>query len=79
MFTDRIQTYGVSLPPQRPSQRLATPAQCQDLLQEAGFRDLEVCTERLGYYLDDANAYGKIPSAGTAAGVTSSRSTAQQA
>jgi protein-L-isoaspartate(D-aspartate) O-methyltransferase len=57
MFTDRIQTYGVSLPPQRPSQRLTTPAQCQDLLQEAGFRDLEVCTEQLGYYLGDANAY----------------------
>jgi ubiquinone/menaquinone biosynthesis C-methylase UbiE len=57
LFTDRIQTYGVSLPPQRPSQRLTTPEQCQDLLQEAGFRDLEVRTEQLGYYLSDANAY----------------------
>ena len=57
MFTDRIQAYGVALPPQRPSQRLTTPAQCQDLLQEAGFRDLEVRTEQLGYYLSDANAY----------------------
>jgi len=42
LFTDRIQTYGVSLPPRRPSQRLTTPAQCQDLLQEAGFHPLEV-------------------------------------
>jgi arsenite methyltransferase len=57
MFTDRIQTYGVSLPPRRPSQRLTTPEQCQDLLQEAGFSDLEVRTEQLGYYLSDANAY----------------------
>jgi ubiquinone/menaquinone biosynthesis C-methylase UbiE len=57
MFTDRIQTYGVSLPPQRPSQRLTTPEQCQALLQEAGFRDIEVRTEQLGYYLSDANAY----------------------
>jgi ubiquinone/menaquinone biosynthesis C-methylase UbiE len=57
MLTDRLQTYGVSLPPRRPRQRLATPERCRDLLQEAGFSDLEVRTEQLGYYLSDANAY----------------------
>lgn len=57
MLKDRLQTYGVSFPPGRPGQRLTAPEPCRDLLRDAGFSDIEVRTEELGYYLSDANAY----------------------
>lgn len=57
MLNARLQTYGVSFPAQRPSQRLVDPERCRDLLRDTGFRDVEVRTEQLGYYLSDANEY----------------------
>jgi hypothetical protein len=57
MFTERLQTYGVSLPPGRLDQRLTNPETCRAFLREAGFSDLAVHTEDLDYYLSDAHAY----------------------
>jgi SAM-dependent methyltransferase len=57
MFTERLQTYGVSLPAGRLDQRLPNPETCRPFLREAGFSDLAVHTEDLDYYLSDAHAY----------------------
>jgi ubiquinone/menaquinone biosynthesis C-methylase UbiE len=54
MFNARLARYGVLLPS---PQRLRDPAQCRNLLHEAGFADIAVYTEQLGYYLRDVDAY----------------------
>jgi hypothetical protein len=54
MFNARLERYGVLLPS---PQRLRDPTQCRNLLHEAGFADIEVHTEQLGYYLRDVDAY----------------------
>jgi ubiquinone/menaquinone biosynthesis C-methylase UbiE len=54
MFNARLERYGVLLPS---PQRLRDPAQCRTLLHDAGFEDIEVHTEQLGYYLRDVDAY----------------------
>lgn len=50
LWTTRLQQYGVA-PAAFPWQRLADLATCQHLLDEAGFVQIEVQHEQLGYYL----------------------------
>jgi ubiquinone/menaquinone biosynthesis C-methylase UbiE len=47
----RLHQYGVPLPTAAPIQRLAAPTTCQQLLREAGFVEIVVQSEQLGYYL----------------------------
>lgn len=47
----RLHRYGVPLPTAAPIQRLASPTTCQQLLHEAGFVEIVVQSEQLGYYL----------------------------
>ena len=57
MLYTRLRSYGISLPTQTPSQRLADPLRCHDLICDAGFRHIEVRTEQLGYHLSSADEY----------------------
>jgi arsenite methyltransferase len=55
LFEARIRSYGVSFPsPQRPFswQRLTQPNVYEQLLRDAGFHDIRVHGEQLGYYLN---------------------------
>jgi SAM-dependent methyltransferase len=47
----RLHQYGVPLPTAAPIQRLAAPTTCQQVLHEAGFVEIVVQSEQLGYYL----------------------------
>ncbi|HEX9869275.1 MAG TPA: class I SAM-dependent methyltransferase, partial [Candidatus Tectomicrobia bacterium] len=57
MLNARLGRDGVRLPSQQHNQRLTDPAQCRDLLREAGCAHIAVHTEPLGYYLRDVDAY----------------------
>lgn len=52
IWAARLREHGVSAPTP-PTQRLADPAVCAQLLRDAGFADVEVRSEQLGYYLAD--------------------------
>jgi ubiquinone/menaquinone biosynthesis C-methylase UbiE len=47
----RLHQYGGPLPTAAPIQRLAAPTTCQQFLHEAGFVEIMVQSEQLGYYL----------------------------
>lgn len=49
-LTARLERHGVP-PAQPPIARLADPELCQQLLEDAGFSDVEVITEQVGYFL----------------------------
>jgi hypothetical protein len=51
LWHTRLHQYGVPLPTAAPIQRLAAPTTCQQLLHEAGFVEIAVQSEQLGYYL----------------------------
>lgn len=57
MFNARLARYGVRLPSPQRTQGLEDPAQCRTLLYKAGFEDIAVHTEPLGYYLPEVEAY----------------------
>jgi len=50
-FLDRIAAFGVDTREER-WRRLAEPVECDDLLQTAGFTDVRITTEQLGFHLD---------------------------
>lgn len=50
MWYERLAKHGFSLPGPRSADRLAGVASCEALLGEAGFTDVNVQTEQLGYY-----------------------------
>lgn len=63
LFEERIRSYGVKLAaPIRPFswQRLTEPEQCLSLFREAGFENIEVFCEQLGYYLKDADEWWDV-------------------
>lgn len=63
MFYDRIERYGVKSAGGKPRtaiQRLTDPAACRRLLAEADLEDVDVATEQLGYYLNDAGEWWDI-------------------
>lgn len=53
----RLQQYGVPMGP-LPIQRLADPPVCRQLLDEAGFTEIEVRSEPLGYTLGAPRSAG---------------------
>lgn len=60
MYANRIQNYGVVLPTSRGFNRLNTADKCIDLAQEAGFVDVDIRQEQLGYYLRDIDDWWDI-------------------
>lgn len=54
LFREKAQAYGISIP--NPNEILGTPQKCDRILQDAGFKDIKVVTEQLGFYLGDAEA-----------------------
>lgn len=63
LFVKRLRIYGVTFPvPVRPFswQRLAEPEEYRTLLQLAGYQDLEVKMEQLGYYLSNSEEWWQI-------------------
>jgi ubiquinone/menaquinone biosynthesis C-methylase UbiE len=62
-FEARIRNYGVAFPsPRRPFswQRMDGPEAYEQLLHNAGLRDIEVHTEQLGYYLKGTDEWWDI-------------------
>ncbi len=57
LWNARLRRFGVSLPAPSPTYRLADPATCRQLLHEAGFAQIEVQSEQLGYYLRTAEEW----------------------
>src|SRR5262245_57098206 len=57
LWDARLRQYGVSVPTSVPGERLAEPETCRQLLQEAGFAQIEVQSEQLGYYLQTAGEW----------------------
>ena len=58
MFYERLAQYDGQVPPdQRFLGRADTPDKCRELLKRAGFEEIEITTEQLGYHLRDATAY----------------------
>ena len=58
LWDARLRHYGVSVPPPSPNQRLlAEPETCRRLLHEAGFVQIEVQREQLGYYFQTVEEY----------------------
>lgn len=54
LFRAKLQTYGILIP--NPNEILGTPEKCYKILQEAGFKDIEIQTEQLGFYLTEAES-----------------------
>jgi ubiquinone/menaquinone biosynthesis C-methylase UbiE len=52
-----LRQYGVSVPTASPNLRLAEPETCRRLLHEAGFVQIEVQSEQLGYYFRTVEEY----------------------
>lgn len=52
LFRVKAQNYGISIP--NPNEILGTPEKCQNLLQQAGFKDIKVVTQQFGFYLSNA-------------------------
>jgi len=57
-FSERLAQYGTQGPPTRNLiEQTDTPDKCRELLKSAGFEEIEVTTEQLGYYHPDTTAY----------------------
>jgi ubiquinone/menaquinone biosynthesis C-methylase UbiE len=57
LWDARLRQYGVSVPTASPNLRLAEPETCRWLLHEAGFVQIEVQREQLGYYFRMVEEY----------------------
>jgi ubiquinone/menaquinone biosynthesis C-methylase UbiE len=51
---------------EQPLMRTDTPDKCQELLGRTDFREIEIISEQLGFYLPDKNSYWKEMSSGNA-------------
>ena len=60
LYFDRIRSFGATLPPQKPGTALTDPQKCRALLTEAGFENITMREEQLGYYLDKAEDWWDI-------------------
>ena len=58
IFKAQIETYDVVFP--SGSGRLNTPEKCLNLMQEAGFENIEMQTEQLGYYLGSLDEWWEL-------------------
>lgn len=58
LCSERLNQYDGQTPSgQKPGERTDTPGKCRELLKRAGFKEIEITTEQLGYHLRDATAY----------------------
>ena len=63
LFIRRIKNFGVDAPDKDApfaAMRLADPERCRDLLSGAGFKDVEVHAEQLGYHLKDETQWWEV-------------------
>jgi arsenite methyltransferase len=67
LFFDGLSRYdGQSPPSQGVTIKTDTPENCQILLENAGFKDISITTEQLGFYILDLSDYWKEVSSGAA-------------
>lgn len=52
LFREVVQRYGIAIP--NPNKVLGTHQKCRQMLQSIGFERIEIATEQLGFYLQDA-------------------------
>ncbi|KOP23594.1 methyltransferase type 11 [Hapalosiphon sp. MRB220] len=52
LFRTVVKRYGITIP--NPNQLLGTPKRCCQLLEMIGFKEIEITTEQLGFYLQNA-------------------------
>ena len=58
LFQERVKKYtGQSSTIQRGMSRTDTQDKCRELIERAGFKDIEINTEQLGYYIQDVEVY----------------------
>jgi ubiquinone/menaquinone biosynthesis C-methylase UbiE len=63
LFIRRIENFGVDAPDKDTpfaAMRLTDPERCRDFLSGAGFKDIEVHTEQLGYHLKDEAEWWEV-------------------
>ena len=51
LFRKTVEKYGISIP--NPNKPLGTPERCTQMLQSAGFKNVEIVIEQFGSYLQD--------------------------
>lgn len=54
LYRARLQDYGITAT--NPNAILGTPEKCLKMLQEAGFKNIEIQTEQFGFYLSEAES-----------------------
>ncbi|MDZ8184864.1 MAG: methyltransferase domain-containing protein [Nostoc sp. ChiSLP02] len=51
LFRTIVKRYGITIP--NPNQLLGTPKRCSQLLEMIGFKEIEITTEKFGFYFQD--------------------------
>ena len=59
MFRQRMESFGVAIPVEN-WMRLTTEQECQELLESAGFTEVQVVKEQLGYHLNSPDDWWEI-------------------
>ncbi len=54
LYRAKLQDYGITVP--NPNEILGTPEKCLEMLQKAGFKDIDIQTEQFGFYLNEAQS-----------------------
>ena len=54
LYRAKLQDYGITAT--NPNEILGTPEKCLKMLQEAGFKNIEIQTEQFGFYLSEAQS-----------------------
>lgn len=58
LFNERLTKYdGQAQSGQSPIERTNTPEKCRELLRQAGFTEIKITSEQLGYYVEDKTTY----------------------
>ena len=59
IFRQRMKTFGVAIPEEN-WMRLTTEQECQELLKSAGFTEIQIVKEQLGYHLNSPDDWWEI-------------------
>jgi ubiquinone/menaquinone biosynthesis C-methylase UbiE len=54
LYRAKLQDYGITVA--NPNEILGTPEKCRNMLQAAGFKNIEIQTEQFGFYLSEAQS-----------------------
>lgn len=57
LFSERLARYDRQAPSPPLSERTNTPDRCRELLKRAGFEEIEITSEQLGFYFSDPTAW----------------------